>query len=246
MNLPYSDTKALRFYQSLPHACSYLADQEASTLFLDPQQELSLSMYASLSHAGFRRSGEHIYRPHCASCNACKSVRLRVADFAPSKQQLRTLRRNQDLTWSWGAAEFKAEYYQLYERYLNSRHADGAMYPASPEQFRGFLVTDKIWASLAEFRDSAGRLVAVAAVDLLPDGLSAIYTFFDPQEKRRSLGVFVLLWEIQQAASKELDYVYLGYWIRDCKKMNYKQLYQPLEILDKQVWRDFKPELDLN
>lgn len=239
MNPLNPQTFALRFYQTLPHACSYLDEQEATTLFLDPQQTITAEVYDTLTQLGFRRSGQHLYRPHCDTCNACKSVRVRVAEFKPSRQQRRTLKNNQDLSWKFLPTHFTAEHYQLYEKYINNRHADGDMYPASEEQFRSFLLVDKDWGNLVEFRDPSGKLLAVAAVDKLNDGLSAIYTFFDPEEKHRSLGVFAVLWQLQQAALMQLPYVYLGYWIRDCRKMNYKQAYQPLEIFEQQQWQLF-------
>lgn len=239
MNTSNSSTYALRFYQTLPHACSYLDEQEATTLFLDPQQPITPEVYDALTQIGFRRSGQDLYRPHCQTCNACQSVRVRVADFKPSRQQRRTLKNNQDLSWTIVPATFSQERYLLYENYINSRHADGDMYPASEEQFRVFLLVNKNWASLVEFRDPNGKLLAVAAVDKLKDGLSAIYTFFDPEQKQRSLGVFAVLWQLQQAALRQLPYVYLGYWINHCRKMNYKQAYQPLEILKQQVWQPF-------
>lgn len=239
MNTPNPQTFALRFFQTLPHTCSYLVEQEASTLFLDPQQKANAEIYDALTQVGFRRSGQHLYRPHCDTCNACKSVRVRVADFKPSKQQLRVIKRNQDLSWEILPTHFKAEHYQLYENYINQRHADGDMYPANEEQFSSFLLVDQSWASLVEFRDSKGKLVAVAASDKLKDGLSAIYTFFDPEENNRSLGVFAVLWQLEQAAKLQLPYLYLGYWIKSCRKMNYKQNYQPLEILEQQQWQTF-------
>lgn len=243
MNTLNSQAVALRFYQTLPHACSYLDDQEASTLFLDPQQTVTAEIYDALTKIGFRRSGQHLYRPQCDACNACQSVRVRVADFKPSRQQRRALKRNQDLSWQRLPAHFKPEHYQLYERYLTSRHADGDMYPPSEEQFTNFLLVDQSWSNLVEFRDPDSKLVAVAAVDQLQDGLSAIYTFFDPEEKNRSLGVFAILWQLKQASIMQLPYVYLGYWIKACRKMNYKQDYQPLEILNKQVWQPFNEDL---
>ena len=243
MNTLNSPAVALRFYQTLPHACSYLDDQEASTLFLDPQQTVTAEIYDALTQLGFRRSGQHLYRPQCDACNACQSVRVRVADFKPSRQQNRAFKRNQDLSWKLVPTDFNQEHYQLYERYLNSRHADGDMYPPSEEQFKNFLLVNQRWSNLVEFRDPDGKLVAVAAVDQLQDGLSAIYTFFDPEEKNRSLGVFAILWQLKQASIMQLPYVYLGYWIKACRKMNYKQDYQPLEILNKQVWQPFNEDL---
>ncbi len=239
MNTFNSPAVALQFYQTLPHACSYLNDQEASTLFLDPQKTITAEIYNALTQLGFRRSGQHLYRPQCNACNACQSVRVRVADFKPSRQQRRAFKRNQDLSWQLLPTRFNQEHYQLYERYVNIRHTDGDMYPPSEEQFKSFLLVDQSWAYLVEFRNPEGKLMAVAAIDQLQDGLSAIYTFFDPEEKNRSLGVFAILWQLKQAAKMQLPYVYLGYWIKACRKMNYKQDYQPLEILNQQVWQPF-------
>lgn len=239
INSPQSQTFALRFYQTLPHHCSYLPEREATTLFLDPQQPLTLEIYDALTQAGFRRSGSHLYRPHCQGCNACQSVRIPVADFKPNRQQRKVWNRNQDLNWLVAPTRFTEEYYQLYRRYLESRHADGDMYPPSDEQFRSFLLLSKPWARLVEFRDPAGKLLAVAAVDHLSDGLSAIYTFYDPDQERRSLGVYAVLWQVEEARQQQLPYVYLGYWISECRKMNYKQQYQPLEILQQQLWVPF-------
>lgn len=236
-----SQTFALRFYQTMPHRCSYLQDREATTLFLDPQQPLTPEIYNALTQVGFRRSGRHLYRPHCQGCNACQSVRVKAKEFRPNRQQRKILNRNKDLSWEIFPTRFTDEYYQLYRRYLESRHADGDMYPPSEEQFRSFLLLNESWARLVEFRDAQGQLMAVAAVDSLPDGLSAIYTFYDPEQNRRSLGVFAVLWQIQQVQEMNLSHVYLGYWIKTCRKMNYKQNYQPLEILQQQLWEPFNP-----
>ncbi|WP_114417769.1 arginyltransferase [Marinospirillum perlucidum] len=239
---PGEEVFSLRFYQTMPHTCSYLPNREATTLFLDPQQPLTQDVYDSLSQVGFRRSGRHLYRPHCQNCNACQSVRIRAEDFQPNRQQRKVWNRNQDLTTWVVEAQFKEEYYDLYEHYLEVRHADGDMYPPSVDQFRSFLLLNASWARLVEFRDPDHRLLAVAAMDRLNAGLSAIYTFYAPEEKRRSLGVYAILWQIELAKKLNLPHVYLGYWIQDCQKMNYKQNYQPLEILQQQEWVPFHPE----
>lgn len=234
---------ALRFYQTLPHACSYLADQEATTVFLDPDQPLTQATYSQLSLKGFRRSGVHIYRPQCIGCRACKSARVRVADFQLSKQQKRVAKRNQHLTARLVTAAFNDEHYQLYQRYLNQRHADGDMYPANQDQYISFLTSNYAWAKFVEFRDTEERLIAVAAIDELADGISAIYTFYDPSPDiaKLSPGVFSVLWQISYAQQLGLLYVYLGYYIEEAAKMNYKKNYQPLEIFDNHTWQDFCP-----
>jgi len=225
----------LKFYATQPHSCSYLPEEQATTLFLDPSQPMDADVYADLSEMGFRRSGDHLYRPHCQRCNACVPARIPVATFSPSRQQKRILKRNADLEVSEARPAFVQEYFDLYERYIQQRHADGDMYPPSRDQFSTFLVRDLSFSRFYEFR-LAGRLVAVAVTDLLPNGLSAVYTFYDPDEERRSLGRYAILWQIGEAARQGLGAVYLGYWIKNCKKMNYKTQYRPIELLINQRW----------
>ncbi|WP_192036356.1 arginyltransferase [Halomonas sp. YLGW01] len=235
---PQQPVRDLRFFLTVPHACSYLAGQEATTLFLDPQEAPGQGIYDTLALLGFRRSGRHLYRPHCEGCRACVSVRIPVEDFAPGRSQRRLMHRNADLTLTERDARYDPEHYALYARYVRERHADGDMFPPSHEQYRTFLTLDHAYARLLEFR-LGGRLVAVTAIDRLGHGLSAIYTFFDPSPAlaRRSLGTFAILSLIERAATEDLPHVYLGYWIRECRKMDYKRHFQPLEYLDGRVWR---------
>lgn len=236
-NAPRQPVRDLRFFLTVPHACSYLEEREATTLFLDPQERPGQGVYDALTLLGFRRSGRHLYRPHCESCRACVSVRIPVKDFCPNRSQRRLLSRNADLTLVKRSASFDYEHYRLYSRYIHARHADGDMYPPSHEQYRTFLTLDQPYAQLMEFR--LGRqLLAVAAVDQLEHGLSAIYTFFDPAEHldRRSLGTYAILKLVELARRQELPHVYLGYWIRHCRKMDYKRNFQPLEYLNERHW----------
>lgn len=230
-----TDLARIRFYTTHPHPCSYLPDQEAATLFVDPSRVINAQMYADLSELGFRRSGEHLYRPHCQNCSGCIAARLPAHDFTPTRQQRRILKRNADLTVSEHRPAFNDERYALYARYIEQRHADGDMYPPTSEQFKSFLVRDLSFSKFYEFRFE-GRLLAVAVTDELPNGLSAVYTFFDPDEHTRSLGRFAILWQIQETARLGLDSLYLGYWIRNCRKMNYKTQYRPIELLVNQRW----------
>lgn len=225
----------LKFYATQPHPCSYLPDEQATTLFLDPSQPMDVQVYAELSEMGFRRSGDHLYRPHCQRCTACIPARIPAEGLRLNRQQKRILKRNADLTVSSVRPCFSEEYYALYASYIEQRHADGDMYPPSREQFNTFLVRDLNFSRFYEFR-LAGRLVAVAVTDVLPNGLSAVYTFYDPSEERRSLGRFAILWQIQEAARLGLRAVYLGYWIKNCRKMNYKTEYRPIELLVNQRW----------
>ncbi|MBA1245367.1 arginyltransferase [Pseudomonas japonica] len=225
----------LKFYATQPHTCSYLPDEQATTLFLDPSQPMDPGVYADLSELGFRRSGDHLYRPHCQRCNACVPARIPAARFLPNRQQKRILKRNADLTVTAARPRFTEEYFDLYKRYIDQRHADGDMYPPSRDQFSTFLVRDLPFSRFYEFRLGT-RLLAVAVTDLLPNGLSAVYTFYEPEQERRSLGRFAILWQITEALRLDLGAVYLGYWIKNCKKMNYKTQYRPIELLINQRW----------
>jgi arginyl-tRNA--protein-N-Asp/Glu arginylyltransferase len=225
----------LRFYSTQPHACSYLLDETATTLFLDPATPIDVHIYSRLSVMGFRRSGPHIYRPHCAHCQACVPCRLPTADFSPDRQQRRIQKRNQDLSIVELADINNPEIYALYERYINERHKDGDMYPPSPEQFETFLT--QAWGRTHFFGFyEKDHLLGVAVVDELDDAFSAVYTFFDPDEHKRSLGSYAILWQIEEAQRRNLPHVYLGYWIKNCRKMNYKSRYRPLEVLINDQW----------
>lgn len=230
-----TELASLKFYATQAHPCSYLPDVQATTLFLDPGLAIDAHIYAQLSEMGFRRSGEHLYRPHCQNCSACIPARLPAADFTPTRQQRRIIKRNSDLAVSRAEARFSEEYYQLYAQYIEQRHADGDMYPPSREQFSSFLVRDLPFSYFYEFRHD-GRLLALAVTDHLANGLSAVYTFYDPTQERRSLGRYAILWQIQETVRLELPALYLGYWIRNCRKMNYKTQYRPIELLINQSW----------
>ena len=241
-NTPRQPVRDLRFFLTVPHACSYLPGKEATTLFLDPKESPGQGVYDALTLLGFRRSGLHLYRPHCEGCHACISVRIPVADFRPNRTQRRLMRRNADLTIEVVQAQFDSRHYDLYARYICTRHHDGDMFPPSHEQYRTFLSLDQPYARLLEMRLD-GKLVAVSAFDELRHGLSAIYTFFDPDHnlERRSLGTQAVLALIQMASLKGLPHVYLGYWIEECRKMSYKSSFSPLERLDGRLWRRLVP-----
>ena len=241
-NAPRHPIRDLRFFLTVPHACSYLDEREATTLFLDPQESHGQGVYDSLALLGFRRSGRHLYRPHCEGCSACVSVRIPVADFQPGRSQRRVRKRNADLQLIERPALFDAEHYALYERYIRLRHKDGDMYPPSRDQYRTFLALDEPYARLLEFR-LGEQLLAVAAFDRLGHGLSAIYTFFDPDPawERRSLGTYAVLSLVDMTWREGRPHLYLGYWIEECRKMAYKADYRPLEMLEGRHWRLLLP-----
>jgi leucyl-tRNA---protein transferase len=230
-----SSLRDLKVYTTYPHSCSYLEDQEATTLFVDPRHQVDQRLYSNLSVLGFRRSGNHVYRPHCSHCNACIPARVPVADFTATRSQRRTLKRNRDLLVEQTRTINDDAAYDLYRRYIEQRHADGDMYPPDREQYESFL--SDAWDCTRYYRfHDGGKLVAVAVVDELLDGYSAIYTFFDPAEASRGLGSYAVLWQIERAREQKLDYLYLGYWIRQCRKMAYKSDYQPLQIYTGHRW----------
>ena len=227
-------------YLSIPHPCSYLPEQTASTLFVDPHFPVGTRLYADLNRRGFRRSGDLIYRPHCSDCAACIPVRIPVREFQPNRTQRRTLKRNHDVSVSSGPAQFEQEHFSLFTRYQAVRHAGGGMDHPDPERYLRFLVGGHVDTRFCSMRIH-GRLVGVAVVDMLPDGLSAMYTFYEPLEKTRSLGVFSVLWQVEYARSLGLEWLYLGYWIKNSPKMSYKMNYRPLEAYTDGVWSRLDP-----
>lgn len=231
-----SALKDIKLFTTQAHPCSYLAGEQARTLFIDPEFDVSARQHTELSELGFRRSGSHVYRPHCESCHSCVPCRVVVDRFRPNRRFRRILKRNADLAVEEVAGIDAEEYYALYSHYINTRHRDGDMYPASREQFQSFLVSGCETTRYFAFRDAGGRLLAVIVTDLLDNALSAVYTYYDTAEAQRSLGNFAILWQITEAARRGLPYLYLGYWIRDCGKMNYKTQYRPLEMLIKGRW----------
>ena len=230
------DLQSIRLFLTEPHECSYLDDQLASTSFVDPELAIDTALYTRLSEMGFRRSGQYIYAPRCENCQACIPVRIPVAHFHLNRQQKRCARRNGDLEIRIQHRVNHDEHYPLYEEYISQRHNDGDMYPPSRRQYDDFIGNLLENSRVMEFRQEK-ELVAGAVIDLLDNALSAIYTYFLPSASRRSLGTFSILSQIALARDLDLDYVYLGYWIKQSRKMAYKSTFRPLEILLKGQWR---------
>lgn len=231
-----SSLRDLKVYTTYPHRCSYLDGEEATTLFIDPRQPVDQTLYSNLSMLGFRRSGNHIYRPHCSHCSACIPARVAVMDFKPKRSQRRCQRQNADLKVTARKNIANDESYELYDRYIRARHADGDMYPPDRDQFESFLNAPWGCTKYFEFRKE-DQLLAVSVVDVMLDGFSAIYTFYEPDCEERALGKYAILWQIEHCRDLGLPYVYLGYWIRRCRKMAYKADYQPLEVLVNNQWQ---------
>ncbi|NOX76292.1 MAG: arginyltransferase [Gammaproteobacteria bacterium] len=229
---------ALQFFASAPHDCSYLPERTAITVFADPDALMSMTQYSALAALGFRRSGAHVYRPHCPHCRACVAARLPVAQFTPNRIQRRTRRVLPEISVTTMAPEFREEQFELYRRYISTRHHGDGMDDMDPDKYLEFLNCDWAHTEFVEFRADQ-QLVAVAVMDVLTQGLSCVYTFFDPAMADKSLGRLVLLWQIQEAARRALPWLFLGYWIGGCRKMQYKQEYRPIELFLDGRWQNF-------
>ncbi|MGB1198004.1 MAG: arginyltransferase [Thalassotalea sp.] len=215
--------------------CNYLPDQQERLLVATDPRLQNSEQYGWLMSQGFRRSGEQIYRPYCENCQACQSLRVLVNDFTPSKSQKRVLKKNKNFTVATSTT-LSDSYYPLYEQYINQLHHDGSMFPANYQQFTSFLssgLTQQLFIEI--YADN--QLVAVAVTDVLIDALSAVYTFYHPDFKSSSLGVFSILTQIETSKNLTKQYLYLGYQIDQCKKMNYKNKYHPFQILQDNCWQ---------
>lgn len=237
---PSTPSPPLLLY-SQEHECPYLPGNRARTLFVDPSAPKDLALYSQLIDHGFRRSGKQIYRPSCHDCQACIALRLPVARFQPRRNHRRSWQRNEPhMQVSVRPPVLEAEHFELYVRYMAMRHPEGHMGDTTSEECIDFLACDWCETRFVEFR-LADRLMAVAVIDLLPQGLSAVYTFFDPELSRLSPGTLAVLWQIHKTRHDGLPWLYLGYWIPGCRKMAYKAQYRPVQVYSQGRWQEFGP-----
>ncbi|MCX7179875.1 MAG: arginyltransferase [Proteobacteria bacterium] len=241
--LPFS---LLQFYATAPYGCSYLPNRVARSQVATPSHLIDQGTYGDLVRAGFRRSGVFTYRPYCDACRECVPVRLPVADFIANRSQRRALKQHADLVVEQSPLSFREEHYALYQRYQAARHSGGGMDQDSRDQYAHFLLQTHVDSRLIEYREESvlGPLRMVSIIDLLPDGLSSVYTFYDPDLRGASLGTFGVLWQAAQCAHLGLPYLYLGYWIRHSPKMAYKSNFRPLQGLLRGQWQLLEDEPD--
>jgi arginine-tRNA-protein transferase len=246
MKEPYSSNlQKLCLYLTPDHPCAYLPEQAARTLFVDPTEQPDARTYAELLEVGFRRSGNHVYRPHCNDCRACVSVRIPVAHFQAKRSQKRCWKRLvEDVEIAVAPPDFNPEHFALYQRYTATRHGEGDMKDVNEAQYLEFLTSDWCATHFVEFR-LHGRLMAIAVTDQLTNALSAVYTFFDPDLSAHSPGVFAILWQLRYARTLGLSHLYLGYWIAKSDKMNYKSQYRPLEAWNGRSWTSYPRGMEL-
>lgn len=225
----------LQFYTTAEYPCSYLPERAARSQVAAPTHLIDTQLYGDLVRQGFRRSGLFTYRPHCDHCTACLPIRIDIAGFQPSRTQRRCWTRQEAPAVRITSLRWDDEHFDLYQRYQLRRHPGAGMDDDMQSQYRQFLLTSRVDTRLAEFRDADGRLLMVSVIDVLNDGLSAVYTFFDP-DTPGSLGTWAILWQIEQCRQAGLPWLYLGYWIQESRKMNYKSAFRPYQILQSGSW----------
>lgn len=217
--------------------CSYLAGEQAQSAFVHPTFQLTSALYSQLTEQGFRRSGDQVYIPKCPQCSACLPARLAVNEFKINRNQKRCLKKNSQTRAIVKPPVFEQQHYDMYMRYQKMRHGEGSMAESSPDEYLNFLGSTWCDTRFVEF-SIGSKLAGIAVIDYLDNALSAVYTFFEPEFSSHSLGVYAVLWQIEQAKLQQREFLYLGFWIKNCKKMSYKSKYRPLQLFIDNCWTE--------
>ena len=229
----------LQFYVTTPYQCGYLPNKQAQSLIATPHHLVDTNVYSGLIQQGFRRSGKFVYRPHCENCNACIAVRVVLKDFVPTRSQKRAFKQHADLNVRILPLGYHQDHFELYASYQAARHAEPENFHADKdeaEQYRQFLCMSNVESLMVEFRDAKNQLKIVSVVDVVRDGVSAVYTFYDTSDSKSSYGTYSIMWQTEWTKSLNLPYLYLGYWIAASEKMAYKQAFKPQEKLIDGEW----------
>ncbi|NND83416.1 MAG: arginyltransferase [Gammaproteobacteria bacterium] len=225
----------IRLFETVVDECPYMPDRQSASILVDPDHDVDPALFGMLSRSGFRRSGEMLYSPKCPTCNACVSVRIPVASFRPSRSQKRVWRKNMDLRISLEKVEFKQPHFEMYLRYQKSRHPESSMCDEDPKKYIGFIDSEFSESRfLCMFLDN--KLIGISVLDQFEQGVSAVYTFFEPEHSARSLGTYAIMTMIKLARLRNVPHVYLGYWIDGSPKMDYKRRFKPLEGYRDRHW----------
>lgn len=236
---------SIPLYLTQEHPCSYLEHELAQSLFVHPSFKITTAQYGHLIKQGFRRSGNEVYTPHCARCSACIPVRLTVADFKPDRNQKRCLNKNLNTQAIIKPAVFCQDHFDMYLRYQAYKHGDGSMAHFGPDDYIHFL--GSLWCNTCFVEFSIDdELAAIAVIDQLDDAWSAVYTFFEPKFSNYSLGVYAILWEIKQTKLRQHEFLYLGFWIKNCQKMAYKANYRPIQLFIDNQWTEIPDKALVN
>lgn len=237
----HSNQHQLQLFQSVEYPCSYLPNRTAQSQVVAPDDAIDADIYSQLIQHGFRRSGTQVYRPNCQQCQACESIRVAAADFSPNRSQKRTQAKWQHLTPRIQPLVFEADHFELYQRYQKTRHPNDTDASEDDQDaqdaYRSFILQSHVESRLVSFTDQSGQLLMVSLIDVLDDGISAVYTFYEPSSAVTGLGTFGILWQIELAQRLNLPYIYLGFWIEGSEKMAYKSKFSATQILQNGQWQ---------
>ena len=229
----------IRLYETVLDDCPYLEDQKSASIIVDPDHQIDKDLFSTLSRSGFRRSGEMLYSPKCPNCSACVSVRIPSTEFKPSRGQKRVLKKNNDLQASIEEVRFEQEHFDMYYSYQQHRHSGSSMCDDDTSKYLSFIESSYSRSKFLCFRLN-GKLIGITVLDQFDGGISAVYTFFDPEYSNRSIGTYAILYALKLSKVHNIPFVYLGYWIEGSPKMNYKRKFKPLQGYIDRQWQQLE------